>query len=134
MIEALIIPRDSGPHAKGDFVCVKPLGSPWGSEELKRFALIEHDDPALETKLTAMVQAGERFPCIAYPYSILRATPLDPKKPTGPQTYSITQVSSKEFVIDSLPADIKAAVLDPTISVPKLTKDQIKDVPILTKP
>ena len=64
---ALVDMRDDNKaHKKrGDVICIKKEGEPWGSMETKYFVRIKIDDPDLEAQLLA---SDDPHPVITYPY------------------------------------------------------------------
>ena len=110
-VEAYIAIRPQGNNGiklRGDFLVVKPVGSPWSDEERKRVITIEDAD------LTAAL--GVR-PLKSYPLAEFT-------NDSNGQPY-MTNRSRKYVDIDGLPANDKSAILAGTKRMDELRADQI---------
>ena len=70
MIEAFVSARtqgDAGLKKRGDIICAKLQGSPWGTEE--QGGVVFLTDVTLEAELQAMQDAGQAIPVIIHPYA-----------------------------------------------------------------
>lgn len=73
MIEAAVSLRPFGQDSlrkRGDILVVKPLGSPWGTKEVKHFLIVQWIDAALEAQLAKQSLTGEPYPVIEFPYAV----------------------------------------------------------------
>lgn len=69
MLEALVNLNDNGGWSRGDIICVKLSGSPWGSEEVVVHKLVQFEDQVLEDQLNEMLNNGDPYPVISCPYT-----------------------------------------------------------------
>jgi hypothetical protein len=114
MLEALISLRldhaaDSGPKKRGDVLVVALPDSPWSDLERRHFAVVEWEDPNLETQLFTRQLAGEAIPRLALPYA------------TRDADGNLLSRATERLDIQKIPAGIRAQLLDPTRRVEKLT-------------
>jgi len=129
MIEACISLRHNGEtllKKRGDILCVKLPGSPWGSMEKKFHTIIEMEDAVLEAALIAMRNNGETHPVISNPYSVYEDVQTDLPEGKKFVQRNLTVRSSKYLDVDALPDKEKADVLDSTKTKEKITLDKVE--------
>jgi len=116
---------DNDYEGRGDIICVKLAGSPWGKEELKRLLVIRLSDSAidalpediksiflkLQDHLLRDKKNGEPYPVITYPHS---------QTIEDSNGLTMARVSKRYIDISSMPQKIQDNILDPKISVPIL--------------
>ena len=115
MLEALVSLRIQGETAlkkRGDIIVVKLAGSPWGSEERKRFMIVQFEDAELEAKLTERRTKDNPYPVISSPYLVME------------KNVPITR-STKYVDINDLTERQKADLLDTSKSIDVFEKEVI---------
>lgn len=121
MIEALVMfryPKEDKLCKNGDIICVKLPGAPWGTEEKKFYMVVQHEDKELEEKLLKMQEAGHPYPFINNPYQTVELVKevLD-KQGVTRRFGRVSQMSRKYLDMNALPANIKAAAMDKTVTL-----------------
>jgi hypothetical protein len=80
MIEVLISMRRGGerldvvpPKRRGEIIAAKLVGAPWSDAELTQHRVVRVNAPAIQAALETMRDAGDQFPCVAYPFAVYDA-------------------------------------------------------------
>lgn len=104
MLEAMISLRMQGElpgKKRGDILCAKLPGSPWGKKESLLNLIIEMEDPELEAELNRQLEAGEQYPVVILPY----------QESDGAKA----RRSMKRFRVDKLPVSVQAVALNASV-------------------
>jgi len=122
-VVALIDMRDSDKPTKkkGDIICVKKEGEPWGRQEVCHFVRVKLEDPELEALLDAQ---DDPHPVLVYPYA-----QYEEREVGGMTQQVMINRSTKQFDITQFSNDT-AAEFDTTLSE---LSDHITETPVIWK-
>ena len=122
MLEALISMRPAGERGlkrRGDVLCIKLPGSPWGALERRFHQVVRWQDAELEARLLDMVSLANPYPAIGLPYAeYQQATVMTDPQTRKPVTAPVLAVRSRRYLdLAALPAQLRARMLDPGAEV-----------------
>jgi hypothetical protein len=115
MLEAIVSTRyqgERGTKKRGDILVIKLAGSPWTKEERTRGQLVEWPDEPIAARLLSQVSASNPHPCVAYPYA------------EYDRDGEMILRSKLVVDIDALPTSMKQDVLNPTVEVKPLKRNE----------